>query len=252
MLTDADTLLATRFAAIRDETDDSDWNDVLRRRAPRRRSNVRALVAVAVAIAVGIPTALAFGAVRDFFFGTPAPPLIKSAFAGDNQMRALMLKWARTHHQKLTATPPVVNGAKAHGVMAVSTSDGPLALWAAPAAGGRQCWFVDFENDLIGHRRATGGGACDSSPTPPSKIDVGWGWSAEHPTLKVLSGRLYVKAVSLDVTATDNKTRVTKTYRVPVVHGYFLGAFPRSLHSPKRVVARNAAGRIVLTFRMPR
>jgi hypothetical protein len=252
MLTDADTLLATRFAAIRDETDDSDWNDVLRRCAPRRRRNVRALVAVAVAIAVGIPTALAFGAVRDFFFGMPAPPLIKGAFAGDNQMRALMLKWARTHHQKLTAMPPVVNGAKAHGVMAVSTSDGPLALWAAPAAGGRQCWFVDFENDLIGHRRAMGGGACDSSPTPSSKIDVGWVWSAEHPTLKVFSGRLYVKAVSLDVTATDNKTHVTKTYRLSVTHSYFLGAFPRSLHSPKRVVARNAAGRIVLTFRMSR
>jgi hypothetical protein len=252
MLTDADTLLATRFAAIRDETDDSDWNDVLRRCAPRRRRNVRALVAVAVAIAVGIPTALAFGAVRDFFFGMPAPPLIKGAFAGDNQMRALMLKWARTHHQKLTAMPPVVNGAKAHGVMAVSTSDGPLALWAAPAAGGRQCWFVDFENDLIGHRRAMGGGACDSSPTPSSKIDVGWVWSAEHPTLKVLSGRLYVKAVSLDVTATDNKTHVTTTYRLSVAHSYFLGAFPRSLHSPKRVVARNAAGRIVLTVRVSR
>jgi hypothetical protein len=251
MLTDADTLLATRFAAICDETNDSDWNDVLRRRAPRRRPSTRALVAVAVAIAVGIPTALAFGAVRDFFFGTPAPPLIKSAFAGDNAMRALMKKYARAHDSKI-ALPPVVNGAKAHGVMAVSTSDGPLALWAAPAAGGRQCWFVDFENDLIGHRRAMGGGACDSSPTPSSKIDVGWVWSAEHPTLKVLSGRLYVKAVSLDVTATDNKTHVTKTYRVPVVHGYFLGAFPRSLHSPKRVVARNAAGRIVLTFRMSR
>jgi hypothetical protein len=251
MLTDADTLLATRFAAIRDETDDSDWNDVLRRCAPRRRPSTRALVAVAVAIAVGIPTALAFGAVRDFFFGTPAPPLIKSAFAGDNAMRALMKKYARAHDSQI-ALPPVVNGAKARGVMAVSTSDGPLTLWAAPATGGKQCWFVDFENDLIGHRRATGGGGCDSSPTPPSKIDVGWGWSAEHPTLKVLSGRLYVKAVSLDVTATDNKTHVTKTYRVPVVHGYFLGAFPRSLHSPKRVVARNAAGRIVLTFRMSR
>jgi hypothetical protein len=251
MLTDADTLLATRFAAICDETDDSDWNDVLRRRAPRRRPSTRALVAVAVAIAVGIPTALAFGAVRDFFFGTPAPPLIKSAFAGDNAMRALMKKYARAHDSQI-ALPPVVNGAKARGVMAVSTSDGPLTLWAAPATGGKQCWFVDFENDLIGHRRATGGGGCDSSPTPPSKIDVGWGWSAEHPTLKVLSGRLYVKAVSLDVTATDNKTHVTKTYRVPVVHGYFLGAFPRSLHSPKRVVARNAAGRIVLTFRMSR
>jgi hypothetical protein len=251
MLTDADTLLATRFAAIRDETDDSDWNDVLRRRAPRRRPSTRALVAVAVAIAVGIPTALAFGALRDFFFGTPAPPLIKSAFAGDNAMRALMKKYARAHDSQI-ALPPVVNGAKARGVMAVSTSDGPLTLWAAPATGGKQCWFVDFENDLIGHRRATGGGGCDSSPTPPSKIDVGWGWSAEHPTLKVLSGRLYVKAVSLDVTATDNKTHVTKTYRVPVVHGYFLGAFPRSLHSPKRVVARNAAGRIVLTFRMSR
>ena len=252
MITDADTLLATRFAAIRDETDDSNWNDVLRRRTPPRRRRTRALVAVAAAIAVGIPTALAFGAVRDFFFGTPAPPLIKNAFAGDNEMGALMSKWARAHHQKLQGTPPHVNGAKAHGVVAVSTSDGPLALWAAPAAGGKQCWFVDFENDLIGHRRATGGGGCDSASLPSSKIDFGFGWSAEHPTLKVLSGRLYVKAVSLDVTATDNKTHVTKTYRLPVVHSYFLAAFPRSLHTPKKVVARDAAGRIVLTFRAPR
>ena len=252
MITDADTHLAARFAAIRDETDDSDWSDVLRRRTPPRRPYARALVAVAVVIAVGIPTALAFGAVRDFFFGTPAPPVIKSAFAGDNKMRALMLKWARLHHQKIVETPPVVNGAKAHGVIAVSTSDGPLALWAAPATGGKQCWFVGFENDQIGHRRATGGGGCDSQTVPTSKIDLGFGWSAEHPSLKVLSGRVYVKAVTLDVTATDNQTHVTKTYRLPIVHSYFLAAFPRSLHAPKKVVARDAAGHVVLTFTAPR
>jgi hypothetical protein len=251
MITDADTLLAARFAAIRDETDDSDWADVVRRREPPRRRYPRALVAVAAMLVVGIPTALAFGAVRDFFFGTPAPPLIKKAFAGDNQMRALMQKYARAHHSQIVL-PPVVNGAKAHGVIAVATSDGPVALWAAPAAGGKQCWFVDFENDQIGHRRATGGGGCDSATVPSSKIDFGYGWSAAHPTLKVLSGRLYVKAVSVDVTATDNATHVTKTYRVPVAHSYFLAVFPQSVHSPKKLVARDAAGRVVLTFRMPR
>jgi hypothetical protein len=59
MMTDADGVLAARFAATYDHSDDADWADVMRRRGPTRARRRRApLIALAV-IAVLAPTALA-------------------------------------------------------------------------------------------------------------------------------------------------------------------------------------------------
>jgi hypothetical protein len=238
-MTDADGLLAARFAATRDNEDDGDWSDVLRRRQPRRNSHRRVLLVAVAVVAVSVPTAIAFGGeIRDFFFGTPAPPIIKGAFGEQNQMRQIMLRWQKAHGVHFPAMPQV-DVAKAHGVIAVKTRDGLLFLWAAPASDGRQCWFIDFAADQINHKHAIGGGSCDAASPPPSKI--GWGTEASvvHPKLTVFSGRVYVPATA--VVATTGRTK----RRVMVVDRYFLAAFPRSAKTPTTVIAVDAQGHVV-------
>jgi hypothetical protein len=182
------------------------------------------------------------GAVRDLFFGTPAPPIIKHAFVQQNEMTQLMRNWERTHGGSFPAMPHV-DPAKAHGVTAVKTRDGLLLLWAAPAIDGRQCWFIDFAADQLHHKRATGEGSCDSKQPPPSKFQWGFGWSATHPTLKVLSGRLYVDAAAVVV---DFPNRRPST--VPVANRYFLAAFPRSTRTPVKLTAVDRRGHAVATY----
>lgn len=245
MITDADGLLAVRFDALRENHDDADWADVLQRRGPQVTRRTRRLIAAFAVIAVAVPSSFAFGGVRGFFFGAPAPPLIAKQFAQQNAMRKLMLDWERTHHQRLMSFPEV-NGHKAHGVMAVDTKDGLLMLWAAPAAHGKQCWFVDWAADQVGKRRATGEGSCDATAPPSQRISWGYGWSIAHPTLKVLSGRLYVAgATSLTAFSPSG------TFHLPVVHAYFLAAFPKAVKLPTKLVARNATGEIVATWTKP-
>ena len=89
-MTDADGLLAVRFAATRDGEDDADWNDVLRRRQPGRDRHLRVLVAAAVVVA-GLVAALlatpALGLVRDiipFWGAAKAPQPVVIEFASMN------------------------------------------------------------------------------------------------------------------------------------------------------------------------
>jgi hypothetical protein len=244
VITDADGLLTARFAALRDDHDDSDWSEVLTRRGARSTRRTRRLVAALAVVVVAVPSALAFGGVRGFFFGAPAPPLIVNAFRESNAMQKMIVKWEQAHHQKIDVMPQA-NGRKAHSVIAVDTSDGPLVLWAAPASRGRQCWFVGFANDLIGKRHAAGGGSCDQAGMP--KLDWGDEWSRDHPTLKVIDGRLHVPgAVSVTVIASNLKLRV------PVVHGFFLAAVPKETKTPTKLVAQDAEGRWLATWTPPR
>lgn len=238
MMTDADGLLAARFAATRDDEDDSDWNDVLRRRQPRREKHLRSLLVAVAIIAIGVPTAIAFGGViRNFFFGTPAPPAIKSVFVEQNRMRRMMQQWQKAHRLHFPAMPQV-DVTKAHGVIAVKTSAGLLLLWAAAARDGSQCWFVDFAAHQTNPKRAPGGGSCDLASPPPSKIAWGTSRSGAH-QLTVFSGRVYVPATA--VVATTGKTK----HRVMVVDRYFLAAFPPGTNRPTKVIAIDAHGHVL-------
>jgi hypothetical protein len=238
---DADGLLAARFAATYDRYDDSDWSDVMQRRQPRRMNRARVLLVAVAVVAVTVPAAIAFGgAIRDLFFGAPAPPVIKHAFAEHNQLGRLMRKWQRAHGLKVGLPGlPQVETAKAHGVLAVKTRDGLLYLWAAPTADGRQCWFVNFASEQINRKRAAGEGSCDERTPPPTKMQWSYGWSAAHPALQVLSGRLYVTAAVVLV-----DTGAANPRRLPVVDRYFLGAFPRDTKLPA-ITAVDTRGRVV-------
>lgn len=242
MRTDADGLLAARFAATYDHYDGGDWAEVARRAAPViawRRPRV--LVALAVFLVL-VPTAIACrGAIRDLFFGSPAPPIIKRSFADQNKMQVLVRKWAAAHGRGPVAFMPRVDPSKAHGVISIRTSDGRLLLWAAPTYDGRECWFINFARDAIGHKRATGGGSCDQAKPPPGNLSWSTVWSAAHPTLKVLSGRVYVSdAVAVLANVGDGSPPV----RVPVVDRYFLAAFPRQAKLPD-AIAVDRKGRMV-------
>lgn len=239
MITEPDVLLTARFKATVDGYDDSDWNDVLRRYQPKRLTHRRVLL-VAVVVAFAVPVAFAFGGgIRDLFFGSPAPPIIKRGFTERNEMAAQMRQWQKAHGAHYPDFPQA-DASKAHGVLAVKTPDGLLLLWAAPAGGSRECWFIGFAADQVNRKHAIGGGSCDSSKPPLAKINWTYGWSAAHPTLKVLSGRLYVSAAAVLV-----DTPNTKTQRIPVVDRYFLAAFPRSTKIPTKITAVDERGRVV-------
>ncbi|HEX6680888.1 MAG TPA: hypothetical protein VF063_09605 [Gaiellaceae bacterium] len=105
-MTDADGLLAARFAATRDAYDDSDWSDVLRRKQPRPVTHRRAVllgVALAAVIAV-VALATPLGAaivhrVGDFsawLTGEPGSPASKQeqrAFDRANARSWLGFRW---------------------------------------------------------------------------------------------------------------------------------------------------------------
>ena len=240
MRTDADGALAARFAATFDPLDTSDWDDVLRRATSVRRGKRHVmLIAVAIALIV-VPISIGFrGPIHNLFFDSPAPTIIKRSFAEQNEMRIKIRQWAKEHHRGNIALAPYVDASKAHGVIAIKTSDGLLSLWAAPTSGGRECWFISFARDAIDHKLPIGDGSCDRT-IPPTNIHSDFGWSYLHPTLKVLSGRLYVTnavAVLADI-------GTPQPVRVPVVDRYFLHAFPNDV-KVKNITAIDAHGRVV-------
>jgi hypothetical protein len=190
-----------------------------------------------------VPASIAFGGpIRDLFLGDPASPIVQRAFSQHNEMRRLMSKWLKEHAGK-AELPPRVDPARAYGVLAVRTPDGPIYLWAVPADG-RQCWFIAFASDLKHRKRATGGGSCDPATPPPTGISWAYGWSRAHPRLEVLSGRVY-----LDASAVIAHFRDRKPARLTVTDGYFMGTFPRETKLPTRIDALDSRGRVVATTR---
>ncbi|HEY3577221.1 MAG TPA: hypothetical protein VGK68_04375 [Gaiellaceae bacterium] len=206
------------------------WNDV-HRRAQRSRRRYTAVVA-AVAALVLVP---ATWAAVDAFDGTPAPQAIHQSFvqfnAGADQMEAYIAREGFKRHF------PRADASKAHGVLQIATSDGPLDMWAAPEVDGTgTCWFVGWESDMHGDR-AMGGGTCTEGDDPG--INASWEWGAPHPDYTVLHGSVAGDETTLDVTLTDGRTTT-----LPVVEHLFLAALPRG-SKPATIVGRDSAGDVV-------
>src|SRR3981081_3076438 len=77
-MTDADGLLAARFAATRDSHDDGDWGEVLQRLNAKSASVHRwrlAVVAAVILLAIAVPTFAISASVRGWFgLGSPPQP----------------------------------------------------------------------------------------------------------------------------------------------------------------------------------
>lgn len=71
MRTDADNLLAARFAATYDASDSSDWDDVVSRGVPKLARRRRTLLIAIAGMVILVPAAIAFGgAIRNLFSST--------------------------------------------------------------------------------------------------------------------------------------------------------------------------------------
>jgi hypothetical protein len=210
------------------------WSDV-RRRAQRSRRRYAAVVATLAALVL-VP---ATWAAVDAFDGTPAPHAIHQSFvqfnAGADQMEAYIAQQGFERHF------PRADASKAHGVLQIDTSDGPLDMWAAPEVDGTgTCWFVGWESDMHGDH-ALGGGTCTESDA--DAIDPGWEWGAPHPAYTVLHGSVTGDEKTLDVTLTDGRTTT-----LPVVEHLFLAALPRG-SKPASITGRDADGTVVATWK---
>jgi hypothetical protein len=210
------------------------WNDV-RHRARRSRRRYAALVA-AIALFVLAP---ATWAAVDAFDGTPAPPSIHQTFLQwDAQAAAMEVAAAESGFTKHV---PRADASKAHGVLQVATTDGPLDMWAAPELDGSgTCWFVGWESDMNGDN-ARGGGSCTEGDG--DAINPGWEWGIDHPTYTVLSGSVTGDETTLGVTLQDGSTTT-----LPVVEHLFLAALPKG-SKPASIVGRDANGDVVATWR---
>lgn len=212
------------------------WDDVLGR-ARRSRRRYTAVVAAVAALAVVPATWAAVNA----FEGTPAPPSIHQSFvqwnAGAEQMETSAAQ------DGFKTQVPRADASKAHGVLQLATTDGPLDMWAAPELDGSgTCWFVGWESDMHGDN-ARGGGSCTEADEDP--INAGWEWGNDHPTYTVLEGSVTGDETTLDVTLTDGSTTT-----LPVVEHLFLGALPKG-SQPASIVGRDANGDVVATWTEP-
>jgi hypothetical protein len=212
------------------------WSDVLRR---ARRSR-RRYAGVAAAIAVFVLAPATWAAV-DAFEGTPAPQSIHQTFLEwDAHAQAMEAYAAQNGFERQV---PRADASKAHGVLQVQTTDGPLDMWAAPEVDGNgTCWFVGWESDMHDDR-ATGSGSCtepDNSGIVPSTE-----WGAPHPAYTLVDGTVTGDETTLEVTLTDGETAT-----LPVVEHLFLAALPRGSKLAS-IVGRNAAGDVVETWTSP-
>jgi hypothetical protein len=205
------------------------WDDVLGR-ARRSRRRYAGVVAAFAALVLAPTTWAAVKA----FEGTPAPQVIQQNFS----------------YNRVTINPrtgfvedlfPAADSSKAHGVLQVATSDGPLDMWAAPELKGNgTCWFVGWDPELNGPNGPRGVNSCTQTDAQP----LNWmDWNdAKHPSYTVLIGSVNGSETTLDVTLADGSTTT-----LPVVEHLFLGALPHGSHVAS-IVGRDASGNVVATW----
>lgn len=209
------------------------WGDVLRRARRSRRCYTAAIAAVAVLV-----LAPATWAAVDAFEGTPAPQSIQQTFLEGDAMSAAMRAYAAQNGLKREF--PSADASKAHGVLQLATTDGPLDMWAAPELDRNgSCWFVNWESDMQGDR-VGGEGSCMQDGEDP--ISFGTYNDASHPAYTLVDGSVTGAETTLDMTLTDGTTTT-----LPVVEHLFLGALPHGSNVAS-VTGRDANGDVVATW----
>lgn len=220
MMTDADGLLADRFAATRDGVDDSDWNDVLRRSARRAPARRRFVLIAAIALAAVVLPAFALSAsVRGLLgFGS-----------GPDYSRA-----------RLAVSAPISNGRVAR-------------VWIAPANGGGSCEFVTLDpaGSPVKPVQPTGGWMCSDRPG----LGRGLSWTFSHgrgpaPTIFLGHYARLIPVMRVDLRWHGGSQHLA------VAHRYFVGetpglSDPPFTHLPFDVVVVGPGGRVVLSKRIP-
>ena len=130
-----------------------------------------------------------------------------------------------------------VIAAKTRRVLAVETSVGPVALWAAPTRAGGECWLLDIDS----------GAAC--SPAPAHADYVIRPWQSEtyvgDRTIRLLSARVTPKVASVEIRFADGATEDVRPT------GGFVVRELRGGEEPQLVIARDDQGRELRRRPMP-
>lgn len=213
------------------------WEDVLRRaRRSRRRYTV---LGAAIAVLVLAP---ATWATVTAFEGTPAPLSIHQQFRmWEAQAAARSYALAEAGFK---ANVPLADPNKAHGVLQLATSDGPIDLWATPERDGSgTCWFVGWESDLNGSPDTLGTGKCVQGNE--SAIDPSTWNDPRHPSTTILTGSVTGAETTVDVTLTDGSTTT-----LPVAEHLFLGALPPG-STLASITGRDSGGNAVGSWTPP-
>jgi hypothetical protein len=213
----------------------ADWEDVLgRARRTRRRYALAAVFAVALVV---VPTAFAFGdRIADWFHGKPAPASIRQDFVQFNAgMQQLAAAGAKAGF--LRKAPHAI-AARAHGVVALQTADGPVYLWAAPRRGGGICWLLQ----LVAAKAAGDFSTCDETWPVDQQLTFGTFGTIYYPSEQLIVGQALGGASSVVVDLSNGQTT-----KLPVVEGLFMGAFPKHVH-PLEVASYDATGARIVVY----
>ena len=134
---------------------------------PRPRVSARgswiALAAVVAGAAVATSALAWAGGLLDFVAGEPAPPPVRRTFELADEARERVLPIFRS------GGGPEVIAERAHGVLAIDTSVGPVILWAAPARSGGACYILDIKASRLPDGRPNGGAGCSPRPLPDGR-----------------------------------------------------------------------------------
>lgn len=189
-----------------------------------RTAVVFALLVLAGTLA-GVAFALGLGGrIHDLVAGKPAPAPVEERLRDEALAERLV---------PLFAGQPVADVDKAHGVMAIASSKGPVALWTVPTRGGPICYFVEVVrlSERAGEPR--GDSRCTPKPSPTAPIV--WARTKEG-ALTLVSGFLAENVESLLLRSPEG----TET-PVSTAERFFLAELPGGREG-YRLIARDARG----------
>jgi len=210
-----------------------------RHKSRRRTGFALAFVILALLGAAIVSPAWSIGArFIDLVWSPSAPPAVQASFASNDVLRQQLLTFAKEAGATLRDRFSPVISERARGVIAIGSVDGPLYLWAAPTADGRECWMIQAGTERS-TKRPYGMQACDQTGRSDEFLPSVW-WTAELPNVKIVSARVYDDSIS----RVDVKTVSGATVQLRVVAGYALGTLARK-ERPLSFVARQANGEIV-------